>query len=122
MIEGLRVSGDQLLMQTAERVATNWLRASYRAYISSGHNMFEKYNVSNAATDESAAGGGGEYEVQVRLNRFDLIGRPASAGRTASCSTCCTSTARTSCSPTTLPRHTGSRTNCCCVALFSCCS
>lgn len=26
--------------------------------------MFEKYNVSLATTDESAAGGGGEYDVQ----------------------------------------------------------
>lgn len=64
MIEGFRQSGDRVMMAMAEKIAINWLRASYRAYISSGHAMFEKYNVSVHATDEAAAGGGGEYDVQ----------------------------------------------------------
>lgn len=52
-------------VQAAEKMATKWLTVTYKSFIRT-HSMFEKYNVS-AMLEECAAGGGGEYEVQVRL-------------------------------------------------------
>ncbi|CAI4222428.1 unnamed protein product [Auanema sp. JU1783] len=62
VIEGFRTTGDKVLMQVAEKMATSWLTVTYRSFIRT-HAMFEKYNVTQHS-DEPGAGGGGEYEVQ----------------------------------------------------------
>lgn len=62
--EGWRESRSFIFfLQVAEKMATQWLAVTYQSFIRT-HSMFEKYNVSS--TDETAAGSGGEYEVQVR--------------------------------------------------------
>ncbi|VDM84658.1 unnamed protein product [Strongylus vulgaris] len=48
----------------AQKMATSWLSMTYQSFIRT-HAMFEKYNVTTL-TEELSAGGGGEYEVQVR--------------------------------------------------------
>lgn len=46
-------------------MATQWLMVNYKLYLSTNA-MYEKYNVSKVI-EELQAGGGGEYEVQVRI-------------------------------------------------------
>ncbi|GMT00414.1 hypothetical protein PENTCL1PPCAC_22588, partial [Pristionchus entomophagus] len=63
VIEGFRTTGDPKLMKVAEQMATSWLSVTYQSFIRT-HAMFEKYNVSSSTSEDNAAGGGGEYEVQ----------------------------------------------------------
>lgn len=61
VIEGLRKSDSLKAQETALELADKWIQTNYFAFARSGGKMFEKYNVE---TFKSAAGSGGEYEVQ----------------------------------------------------------
>lgn len=69
VIDGFRTTSDLPLINFAQKLATQWLRANYDAFQKT-QSMFEKYN---ASADSGFAGSGGEYEVQVSVTNMMIM-------------------------------------------------
>ena len=110
VVEAFRLSGDQLLMNSAAQMAKNWLQASYHAYLSSGLCVVVKRRskerfVKDMLCSRSTTCRWRPLTSQRPVAAVSMMCKRALAGLTASYSTFSTSTARRSCYTTPLP-HT----------------